>query len=166
MASGRAHRRGLGLSLSAAAPPAPPAQCHRGADPSVTRRSRAISPIVSPQRTAQLPAAAAARAVAARKACIRPVAHTGCSGNTPESTRRHQLSSTSSFWLSRQRVNLRSQGSSYADISVVLNHESIPTPTGRPVWQKSYVDRLLHTRYAKEMWDQDANAPREMASTE
>jgi hypothetical protein len=49
-------------------------------------------------------------------------------------------------------VDLRRQGLSYAEISVVLNREGIPTPTGRPVWQKSYVDRLLHTRYAKEMW--------------
>lgn len=51
-------------------------------------------------------------------------------------------------------VELRLQGLSYAEISMVLNRESIPTPTGRPVWQKSYVDRLLHTQYAQEIWNQ------------
>ena len=63
-------------------------------------------------------------------------------------------------------VELRRQGLSYAEISAELNREGIPTPTGRPVWQKSYVDRLLHTRYAQEVWDHCANAPLEMASTE
>ena len=55
-------------------------------------------------------------------------------------------------------VELRRQGLSYADISVVLNREGVPTPAGRPVWQKSYVDRLLHTRYAREISDQYASA--------
>jgi hypothetical protein len=63
-------------------------------------------------------------------------------------------------------VELRRQGLSYAAISAVLNHEGVPTPAGRPVWRKSYVDRLLHTRYAREIWDEHANVPREMASTE
>ena len=45
-------------------------------------------------------------------------------------------------------VELRNLGLSYADISMTLNREGIPTPAGRPVWRKSYVDRLLHTRYA------------------
>lgn len=60
-------------------------------------------------------------------------------------------------------VELRRQGLSYAEISVVMNREGIPTPAGRPVWQKSYVDRLLHTRYAREIWDQCTNAPLEVA---
>ena len=51
-------------------------------------------------------------------------------------------------------VELRNQGLSYAEISMALNSEGIPTPTGRPVWQKSYVDRLLHTQYAQEIWNQ------------
>ena len=55
-------------------------------------------------------------------------------------------------------VELRRQGLSYADISMMLNREGIPTPAGRPVWQKSYVDRLLHTRYAREISDQYASA--------
>jgi Recombinase len=50
-------------------------------------------------------------------------------------------------------VELHRRGLSYAEISVVLNREGIPTPAGRPVWQKSYVDRLLHTRYAQDIWD-------------
>ena len=60
-------------------------------------------------------------------------------------------------------IELRRQGLSYDAISVQLNREGVPTPAGRPTWQKSYVDRLLHTRYAQEIWDQFANAPREMA---
>jgi len=60
-------------------------------------------------------------------------------------------------------VELRREGLSYAEISAELNREGIPTPAGRPVWHKSYVDRLLHTRYAEEIWDQYVNAPREMA---
>jgi hypothetical protein len=59
---------------------------------------------------------------------------------------------------------LRRQGLSYAEIGAELNREGIPTPAGRPVWHKSYVDRLLHTRYAQEIWDQYTNASREMAS--
>ena len=57
-------------------------------------------------------------------------------------------------------VELRNQGLSYADISAQLNREGIPTPTGRPVWQKSYVDRLLHTRYAQELRERQANTAR------
>ena len=62
-------------------------------------------------------------------------------------------------------IELRRQGLSYAEISAELNREGIPTPAGRPVWRKSYVDRLLHTRYAQEIWDYCANAPLEIAST-
>lgn len=51
-------------------------------------------------------------------------------------------------------VELRHQGMSYAEISAELNREGVPTPTGRLVWQKSYVDRLLHTQYAREIWEQ------------
>jgi len=54
--SSRAHCRGLSFSRdtgpldrSASAPPSCQARCHRRTDPSVTRKSRAISLIVSPQ---------------------------------------------------------------------------------------------------------------------
>ena len=53
-------------------------------------------------------------------------------------------------------VELRNQGLSYADISAQLNREGISTPTGRPIWHKSYVDRLLHTRYVTEISEQRA----------
>lgn len=56
-------------------------------------------------------------------------------------------------------VELRRLGLSYADISAELNRKGIPTPAGRPVWRKSYVDRLLHTRFAREIWDQSASTP-------
>lgn len=55
-------------------------------------------------------------------------------------------------------IELRLQGLSYAEISAELNHEGVPTPTGRLVWQKSYVDRLLHTQYAREMCEKLGNA--------
>jgi hypothetical protein len=55
-------------------------------------------------------------------------------------------------------VELRRQGLSYCAIGAVLNREGIPTPAGRPVWHKSYVDRLLHTQYAREIWEEIANA--------
>lgn len=51
-------------------------------------------------------------------------------------------------------VELRRQGLSYSAISAMLNHEGLPTPGGRPVWRKSYVDRLLHTQYAREIWQE------------
>lgn len=47
-------------------------------------------------------------------------------------------------------VELRRRGLSYGKISEVLNAEGVPTPDGRPVWQRSYVDRLLHTRHARD----------------
>ena len=50
-----------------------------------------------------------------------------------------------------QVIELHLQGLSYAQISAILNAEGIPTPMGRPRWLKSYVDRLLHTRYTREM---------------
>lgn len=48
-------------------------------------------------------------------------------------------------------VELRRQGLSYGAISAVLNRDDVPTPMGRPLWRKSSVDRLLHTRYAREL---------------
>lgn len=56
-------------------------------------------------------------------------------------------------------VTLRKDGLSYGAISAVLNREGVPTPAGRPVWHKSYVDRLLHTRYASEIREMLDNAP-------
>ncbi|GIH78888.1 recombinase family protein [Planobispora longispora] len=53
----------------------------------------------------------------------------------------------------RRIIALRSQGSSLAAISRILNEEGVRTPAGGRVWQKSYVDRLLHTRYARELLD-------------
>jgi hypothetical protein len=46
---------------------------------------------------------------------------------------------------------MRDKGLSYDEISTMLNAQGVPTPTGRPLWQKSYVDRLLHTQYALEI---------------
>jgi hypothetical protein len=68
-------------------------------------------------------------------------------------------------WDHGLKVTGEGQGLSYAEISAELNCEGIPTPAGRPVWHKSYVDRLLHTQYAQEIWGHCANAPLEMAST-
>ena len=46
---------------------------------------------------------------------------------------------------------MRRRDLTYEQISDVLNAEGIPTPLGRPVWFKSSVDRLLHTRYVEEL---------------
>lgn len=46
-------------------------------------------------------------------------------------------------------VELRGSGLSYTQISDVLNGERVPTPMGSSYWQKSHVDRLLHTKYVR-----------------
>lgn len=53
--------------------------------------------------------------------------------------------------LVRRIIRLHLQGLSYRAISDVLNREGVPTPAGRGRWQKSHVDRLLHTRYASDI---------------
>lgn len=45
-------------------------------------------------------------------------------------------------------VLLHLQGLSYQEICDVLNAEGVPTPLGRSTWQRSYVDRVLHTQCA------------------
>jgi Recombinase len=50
-------------------------------------------------------------------------------------------------------VRLRSQGLSLAVIGAVLNADGVPTPSSRPRWTKSHVDRLLHTCYARQFMD-------------
>ncbi|WP_425564025.1 recombinase family protein [Nonomuraea longicatena] len=52
-----------------------------------------------------------------------------------------------------QVITLRAQGLSLATISRVLNEEGVRTPAGGHVWQKSHVDRLLHTLYARDLLD-------------
>jgi hypothetical protein len=56
--------------------------------------------------------------------------------------------------LAARIVGLHRQGLTYTQISAVLNAEGVPTPAGRVRWFKSSVDRLLHTRYAKELGEQ------------
>lgn len=48
-------------------------------------------------------------------------------------------------------IKLRYQGLSYAQICIALNAAGIPTPAGRPLWRKAYVDRLLRTNYARDL---------------
>jgi hypothetical protein len=50
-------------------------------------------------------------------------------------------------------IQLRRQGMSYAQICTVLNAEHISTPLGGSRWLKSHVDRLLHTRWVREIED-------------
>jgi hypothetical protein len=50
-------------------------------------------------------------------------------------------------------VQLRRQGLSLAAIGATLNTDGVLTPSSRPRWTKSHVDRLLHTRYAREFVD-------------
>ena len=53
--------------------------------------------------------------------------------------------------LAIQIIQLRRLSLSYAQISDVLNADSVPTPTGRPRWHREYVDRLLHTQYVRDI---------------
>ena len=53
-------------------------------------------------------------------------------------------------------VQLRRQGLSYGAISALLNAEGVPTPTGRTLWYKAYVDRLLHTQYVRDIMESEA----------
>lgn len=56
-------------------------------------------------------------------------------------------------------VALRRQGLSYEAISEELNAAGVPTPMGGSRWLKSHVNRLLHTRYVREMGEEnDANS--------
>lgn len=51
-------------------------------------------------------------------------------------------------------IRMRQAGLSYAGICTALNAEQIPTPTGGGPWQKSYVDRLLHTKWVEAIAEQ------------
>jgi hypothetical protein len=59
-------------------------------------------------------------------------------------------------WIISFLVGQLRQRLSYAQISDVLNAEGIPTPAGRPLWRKEYVDRLLHTKYARDIMESEA----------
>jgi hypothetical protein len=50
-------------------------------------------------------------------------------------------------------IRLRLQGLSLAAIGAMLNTDGVLTPSSRPRWTKSHVDRLLRTRYAQEFID-------------
>jgi hypothetical protein len=47
-------------------------------------------------------------------------------------------------------IQLHQQGLSYAAIAAILNAEGIRTPNGR-LWRKGYVERVLHTLYARDL---------------
>ena len=51
-------------------------------------------------------------------------------------------------------IALRRQGLTYGQICIALNARSIPTPTGRPMWSKSYVVRLLRTRHVRDLTEE------------
>ena len=53
--------------------------------------------------------------------------------------------------LATRIIQLRTCGLSYEQISIALNAEQVPTPLGGSRWLKSHVDRLLHTRYVREL---------------
>jgi hypothetical protein len=51
---------------------------------------------------------------------------------------------------------MRRQGLSLMQICIVLNAHGIPTPAGHALWRKSYIDRLLHTRYVQDLIQEGA----------
>jgi hypothetical protein len=48
-------------------------------------------------------------------------------------------------------IQLRHRGLSYAEISAALNADGVPTPAGRALWRREYVDRLLHTQHVRDI---------------
>lgn len=53
--------------------------------------------------------------------------------------------------LALRIIGLERRGLAYGQIAAVLNADGVPTPMGRALWRKSYVDRVLHTRYVREL---------------
>ena len=53
-------------------------------------------------------------------------------------------------------IQFRRRGLSYAHIAHLLNAAGIPTPAGRPLWHREYVDRLLHTQYVRDISEAEA----------
>jgi len=62
--------------------------------------------------------------------------------------------------LAARVIQLHYQGLSYERIAAILNDEGVPLPAGGTRWLKSSVDRLLHTRYARQLLEEVASAPR------
>jgi hypothetical protein len=60
--------------------------------------------------------------------------------------------------LARYIWQLRNSGLSQAQIQSVLNSQGIPTPMGRPHWWKSSVDRVLKTKYMRELEESGGTA--------
>ena len=48
-------------------------------------------------------------------------------------------------------IQFRRRDLSYAHIANLLNAAGIPTPAGRPLWHREYVDRLLHTQHVRDI---------------
>jgi hypothetical protein len=48
-------------------------------------------------------------------------------------------------------LGLKNAGHSLRQIAEVLNAEGIPTPLGRPQWNKWHVDGVLHRLYTREL---------------
>lgn len=58
--------------------------------------------------------------------------------------------------LALRVIAMRRNGLTLMQICIVLNAHSIPTPTGRPLWHKSYIARLLHTQYVQDLLEEGA----------
>jgi hypothetical protein len=74
--------------------------------------------------------------------------------STPPLSRRRGRPPLCSRELAVRVIRLRQAGLSYAQICTVLNAEAVPTPTGGAWWLKSHVDRLLHTRWVRDVIEQ------------
>lgn len=59
-------------------------------------------------------------------------------------------------------IQLRRGDLSYEQIANVLNAERLPTPMGGSRWLKSHVDRLLHTRWVKDIIEEVATAEHDL----
>jgi hypothetical protein len=61
--------------------------------------------------------------------------------------------------LAAQIIAMRHQGLTLMQICIVLNAHGVPTPAGRPLWHKSYIHRLLHTRYVQDLIKEGTTDP-------
>jgi hypothetical protein len=94
--------------------------------------------LLAARRNDQLPAAAAARAAAVRRACTRPVAHAACPVHTSAASRRHEPISTSSSWLASRPIRPAT-----ARIPVVLYWDSPFSPVRSRRAERRLLPRFL-----------------------
>ena len=78
---------------------------------------------------------------------------------TSQGRRRRGRPPSCSRELALRVIALRRQGLTLTQICIALNARGIPTPTGRAPWQKSHINRLLHTQHVQDIIKEGAAQP-------